>query len=428
MFFIMEGNVKNKILAIVLLVCFLCLSACSEKTSMEKYLESEGTKIATSKPEKLVNKNYDDLTNSEKEQLKYFNDGYTLMGELTKDAFEWVLYKYGEKFKVINAEKFLNENLERFQEAYLASNMVRNYVVINNILYFFISETKDVYAIDLDNPTIEQYIDGSQFENYAIYDNSIMLKHKNKLVFICTCEEWDNVIEVDTDNTIPKLEYKGRCSHFITPSSEYTDFNFVPIDDDNYRITEYGEDIVHNFNAYSSYNLSLKDYNITDVVEFPEIEFDEKNTWDYIDEKPIGYFYRDNKDVLFSFINKNEVNQISGLDEWSVTILKSDSDKNKEVVHKKLENFKISESETSEYKARLKDSKLSNDWLFFETDDDDLFYFFDSDTLCDARNYVIDYVDLWNVYYTGYKGSEKIFKSKPINDFKKNIYHCEIEM
>lgn len=350
------------------------------------------------------------------------------MGELTKDAFEWVLYKYGEKFKVINAEKFLNENSERFQEAYLASNMVRNYVVINNILYFFISETKDVYAIDLDNPTIEQYIDGSQFENYAIYDNSIMLKHKNKLVFICTCEEWDNVIEVDTDNTIPKLEYKGRCSRFITPSSEYTDFNFVPIDDDNYRITEYGEDIVHNFNAYSSYNLSLKDYNITDVVEFPEIEFDEKNTWDYIDEKPIGYFYRDNKDVLFSFINKNEVNQISGLDEWSATILKSDSDKNKEVVHKKLENFKISESETSEYKARLKDSKLSNDWLFFETDDDDLFYFFDSDTLCDARNYVIDYVDLWNVYYTGYKGSEKIFKSKPINDFKKNIYHCEIEM
>lgn len=395
---------------------------------MEKYLESEGTKIATSKPEKLVNKNYDDLTNSEKEQLKYFNDGYTLMGELTKDAFEWVLYKYGEKFKVINAEKFLNENSERFQEAYLASNMVRNYVVINNILYFFISETKDVYAIDLDNPTIEQYIDGSQFENYAIYDNSIMLKHKNKLVFICTCEEWDNVIEVDTDNTIPKLEYKGRCSRFITPSSEYTDFNFVPIDDDNYRITEYGEDIVHNFNAYSSYNLSLKDYNITDVVEFPEIEFDEKNTWDYIDEKPIGYFYRDNKDVLFSFINKNEVNQISGLDEWSATILKSDSDKNKEVVHKKLENFKISESETSEYKARLKDSKLSNDWLFFETDDDDLFYFFDSNTLCDARNYVIDYVDLWNVYYTGYKGSEKIFKSKPINDFKKNIYHCEIEM
>lgn len=395
---------------------------------MEKYLESEGTKIATSKPEKLVNKNYDDLTNSEKEQLKYFNDGYTLMGELTKDAFEWVLYKYGEKFKVINAEKFLNENSERFQEAYLASNMVRNYVVINNILYFFISETKDVYAIDLDNPTIEQYIDGSQFDNYAIYDNSIMLKHKNKLVFICTCEEWDNVIEVDTDNTIPKLEYKGRCSRFITPSSEYTDFNFVPIDDDNYRITEYGEDIVHNFNAYSSYNLSLKDYNITDVVEFPEIEFDEKNTWDYIDEKPIGYFYRDNKDVLFSFINKNEVNQISGLDEWSATILKSDSDKNKEVVHKNLENFKISESETSEYKARLKSSKLSNDWLFFETDDDDLFYFFDSNTLCDARNYVIDYVDLWNVYYTGYKDSEKIFKSKPINEFKKNIYHCEIEM
>lgn len=395
---------------------------------MEKYLESEGTKIATSKPEKLVSKNYDDLTNSEKEQLKYFNDGYTLMGELTKDAFEWVLYKYGEKFKVINAEKFLNKNSERFQEAYLASNMVRNYVVINNILYFFISETKDVYAIDLDNPTIEQYIDGSQFENYAIYDNSIMLKHKNKLVFICTCEEWDNVIEVDTDNTIPKLEYKGRCSLFITPSSEYNDFNFVPIDDDNYRITEYGEDIVHNFNAYSSYNLSLKDYNITDVVEFPEIEFDEKNTWDYIDEKPIGYFYRDNKDVLFSFINKNEVNQISGLDEWSATILKSDSDKNKEVVHKKLENFKISESETSEYKARLKSSKLSNDWLFFETDDDDLFYFFDSNTLCDARNYVIDYVDLWNVYYTGYKGSKKIFKSKPINDFKKNIYHCEIEM
>lgn len=395
---------------------------------MEKYLESEGTKIATSKPEKLVSKNYDDLTNSEKEQLKYFNDGYTLMGELTKDAFEWVLYKYGEKFKVINAEKFLNKNSERFQEAYLASNMVRNYVVINNILYFFISETKDVYAIDLDNPTIEQYIDGSQFENYAIYDNSIMLKHKNKLVFICTCEEWDNVIEVDTDNTIPKLEYKGRCSRFITPSSEYNDFNFVPIDDDNYRITEYGEDIVHNFNAYSSYNLSLKDYNITDVVEFPEIEFDEKNTWDYIDEKPIGYFYRDNKDVLFSFINKNEVNQISGLDEWSATILKSDSDKNKEVVHKKLENFKISESETSEYKARLKSSKLSNDWLFFETDDDDLFYFFDSNTLCDARSYGIDYVDLWNVYYTGYKGSEKIFKSKPINEFKKNIYHCEIEM
>ena len=134
------------------------------------------------------------------------------------------------------------------------------------------------------------------------------------------------------------------------------------------------------------------------------------------------------EDVLFSFINKNEVNQISGLDEWSETILKSDSDKNKEVVHKKLENFKISESETSEYKARLKDSKLSNDWLFFETDDDDLLYFFDSNTLCDARNYVIDYVDLWNVYYTGYKGSEKIFKSNPINDFRKNIYHCEIEM
>ena len=63
-----------------------------------------------------------------------------------------------------------------------------------------------------------------------------MLKHKKKLVFICTCEEWNNIVEVDTTKSTPKLEYKGKCDTVTIPGDEWNQFNFIPIDEDNYRI------------------------------------------------------------------------------------------------------------------------------------------------------------------------------------------------
>ena len=155
------------------------------------------------------------------------------------------------------------EKKDKFKDAYADGETIGNYIVMDNFLYFFISKTKDVCRINLDDCTIQTYIDGSEFEDYAVYDNSIMLKHKKKLVFICTCEEWNNIVEVDTTKSTPKLEYKGKCDTVTIPGDEWNQFNFIPIDEDNYRITEYKDGIVSDLTAYCSYNFSLNDYKIT---------------------------------------------------------------------------------------------------------------------------------------------------------------------
>ena len=113
------------------------------------------------------------MSDSEKKQLKYYNDGYTFIAQLSYDQ-KWLLYKYGELYKVIDASDFYLEKKDKFKDAYADGETIGNYIVMDNFLYFFISKTKDVCRINLDDCTIQTYIDGSEFEDYAVYDNSIM--------------------------------------------------------------------------------------------------------------------------------------------------------------------------------------------------------------------------------------------------------------
>ncbi len=426
------------IFVMIFLIC--CMTACENKgtvqetssiTNTKNTSNTESSNVETTVEEtktsyNLIDKSRDDLSDSEKKQLKYYNDGYTFIAQLSYDQ-KWLLYKYGELYKVIDASDFYLEKKDKFKDAYADGETIGNYIVMDNFLYFFISKTKDVCRINLDDCTIQTYIDGSEFEDYAVYDNSIMLKHKKKLVFICTCEEWNNIVEVDTTKSTPKLEYKGKCDTVTIPGDEWNQFNFIPIDEDNYRITEYKDGIVSDLTAYCSYNFSLKDYKITDVVNFPNIEYDEDNWQDYINEASLGYFYRDNKDILFSYIPKSGVNDISGRTEKSCAILKSDSKGNKELLNGDVGYFTLGISTTDDKISQLSFSKLSDEWFLFYEQGYDLLYFFDDNKLYEIEENV-KYADLWNVYLYQYDESTELFYiSKPIKELKSKIYESKDE-
>ena len=426
------------IFVMIFLIC--CMTACENKgtvqetssiTNTKNTSNTESSNVETTVEEtktsyNLIDKSRDDLSDSEKKQLKYYNDGYTFIAQLSYDQ-KWLLYKYGELYKVIDASDFYLEKKDKFKDAYADGETIGNYIVMDNFLYFFISKTKDVCRINLDDCTIQTYIDGSEFEDYAVYDNSIMLKHKKKLVFICTCEEWNNIVEVDTTKSTPKLEYKGKCDTVTIPGDEWNQFNFIPIDEDNYRITEYKDGIVSDLTAYCSYNFSLKDYKITDVVNFPNIEYDEDNWQDYINEASLGYFYRDNKDILFSYIPKSGVNDISGRTEKSCAILKSDSKGNKELLNGDVGYFTLGISTTDDKISQLSFSKLSDEWFLFYEQGYDLLYFFDDNKLYEIEENV-KYADLWNVYLYQYDESTELFYiSKQIKELKSKIYESKDE-
>lgn len=426
------------IFVMIFLIC--CMTACENKGTVQEPSSITNTKntsntessnvettVEETKPSyNLIDKSRDDLSDSEKKQLKYYNDGYTFIAQLSYDQ-KWLLYKYGELYKVIDASDFYLEEEDKFKDAYADGEDVKNYLVMDNFLYFFVSKTKDVYRINLEDCTIQTYIEGSQFEDYAVYNNSIMLKHANKLVFICTCLEWDNVVEVDTTKSEPTLDYKGKCDTITVPGDEWEQFNFIPIDEDNYRVTEYKDGVVSKLTSYCSYNFSLKDYKITDVVNFPNIEYDEDNWQDYINEASLGYFYRDNKDILFSYIPKSGVNDISGRTEKSCAILKSDSKGNKELLNGDVGYFTLGISTTDDKISQLSFSKLSDEWFLFYEQGYDLLYFFDDNKLYEIEEDV-KYADLWNVYLYQYDESTELFYiSKPIKELKSKIYESKDE-
>lgn len=409
------------------------INTAEETSKIQQIVETKESSSNDKTEFELTDKSYDDLTSEEKEQLKYYNDGYTFIGNVLDDKNEkWFLYKYGELFKVIDISSFVDNEKPTYEEYHLNHNDIRNYVVIGNSLYFFISETKDVYRINFDDLKIQKYIDGEEFEEYTVYNNSVMLKHNNNLLFICTCKDWNNVLEVDTTKGNPNLNYKGKSDTILEPGDDWYEFNFIPLDKDNYRITQCGYDIVDSLSSYYSYNFSLNDYKITDIRQFPEIEFDEEHWQNYVEEDSLGYFYRDNKDILFSYVRTESINNISGRSEWSSSILKSDSDKNKNFLSEDLPYFySDSNSDGFSYKCyTLNNSKLSNDWFYFFADGHDLIYFFDDNILCDINDCSVKYIDLWNVYYEESIGNyaldySLIYSSKAITDFKNNLYQGE---
>lgn len=439
---------KKNILILMSILMFFSLSACEsnkiepgntintseEISKTQQVIETQEDSSDEKTEFELTDKSYDDLTAEEKEQLKYYNDGYTFIGNvLDYTNKKWFLYKYGELFKVIDNSSFVDNEKAKLNEYDLRSNVIRNYVVIGNNLYFFISDTKDVYRINFDNLKIQKYIEGEKFDEYTTYDNSVMLKHNNNLLFICTCKDWNNVLEVDTTNDSPTLNYKGKCDTILEPGDDWSEFNFIPIDKDNYRITQYGYDIRDSITSYYSYNFSLNDYKITDIRQFPEIEFDEEHWQNYVNEDSLGYFYRDNKDILFSYIRNESINNISGRSEWSVSILKSDSDKNKNFLSENLPYFYSDANSygSSGKRSFLNKSKLSNDWFYFYANGHNLIYFFDDNTLCDINDCDVKYIDLWNVYYLETIGNNYsfdctvVYSSKAITDFKNNLYQGE---
>lgn len=167
------------IFVMIFLIC--CMTACENKgtvqetssiTNTKNTSNTESSNVETTVEEtktsyNLIDKSRDDLSDSEKKQLKYYNDGYTFIAQLSYDQ-KWLLYKYGELYKVIDASDFYLEKKDKFKDAYADGETIGNYIVMDNFLYFFISKTKDVCRINLDDCTIQTYIDGSEFEDYAV--------------------------------------------------------------------------------------------------------------------------------------------------------------------------------------------------------------------------------------------------------------------
>lgn len=426
---------KKCISLLLVILTIFGLSACTKSGVSVKSSPESVDKPSESSSEiendlfELTDRNYNDLSEDEKEQLMYYNDGYTFIANILDYSDEyWYIYKYGKLFKVIDITNFVNNEQQKYEEVHIDDNTIKNYVVIDNYLYFFISETKDVYRINFENPTVEKYIDGKEFEEYAIYNNSVMLKHNDNLLFLCTCKDWNNVIEVDTTVENPELKYMGKTESIIDPGDKWEKFNFIPIDTNNYRITDFGDNVAtDSLTDFYNYNFSLTDYKITDIRQFPSIEFDEEHWQNYVEENSIGYFFRDDKELLYSYINTEYENDINGTSEFRSSILKSDSDSNKDFLCKDVPHFNI-DNDSDDFKMYLLyNSKLSNDWLYFNTDKYDLIYFFDEKILCETKDCSAKYVDLWNVYYETNKDNHLIYESKPIEDFKDNIFQGSTE-
>ncbi|RGF32986.1 hypothetical protein DW063_10665 [Ruminococcus sp. AF43-11] len=141
-----------------------------------------------------------------------------------------------------------------------------------------------------------------------------------------------------------------------------------------------------------------------------------------MDEESLGYFYRDNKDILFSYILKSDTNDISGRTERSCAILKSNSNGNKDLLNGNVGCFTLKISYTVDKISQLNSSKLSEDWFLFNGEGKDLIYFFDDNELYEIDGYV-SYADLWNVYLNQYDENTKLnYISKPIRNLKSNIY------
>ncbi len=426
---------KKYISILLLILMFFSLTACESKkiepdntintaeetSKIQQIVETKESSSNDKTEFELTDKSYDDLTLDEKEQLKYYNDGYTFIANFWNNM--WYVYKYGELFKVIDTTNLRDELPELYEE----NINFDNYLVIDNCLYFFVRKTNDVFKIDFDILKVEKYISGEEFKDYTTVDNCVMLKHNKNLFFVLTCAEWNNIIEIDTTKDTPTLDYKGKGDNLVKPGDVFEKFEFIPIDSNNYRVTE----AINNI----SYNYSLENYMITEKCEFPNIGYDEDNWQDYLHEKTIGYFYREGKDYNYSFISKTRENELNGKEEHSSEILKADSKKNKSILAEKLPFFNFEDTYTDTTIKRLSCSKLSNEWLYFVADyqrgNNNLIYFFDDNLLCDTSslNYTIEYVDLWNVYYMDSKEENYILyyyiQAKPINDFKSSIYMGE---
>lgn len=359
----------------------------------------------------LVDRDYDDLSDDEKEQIKYFNDGYTFLASPYSD--KWYLYKYGELFRVIDVDI-------QCPELFTDKCFDENYVIINDCLYFCAFENTngysyeaDIYQFNFTTSKVKKYIEKQRFDEYATHGVH-MLKHNSSLVFLCECNEWSNIVEVDTNSETPTLELKKQIDVFIDSVDRYNNYyymDFIPVDKDNYRVIQITS------NNEFSVNFSLTDYDLSDCLYFER---------DLL--PPIGFFYRNGKNI--SYVNNTEevINKINGKRTHKSTIEQIDSTGKIKIIGENLPYFISTSSDSYCYNT----SKLSEDWIIFDstylystinggesTLGKSFVYYFDDKLLCEL-NESPEKVDLWNVYYDGsYESPEKI------TSFKENVYSSE---
>lgn len=377
---------------------------------------SESTdSLSTESTIELSDRDYGDLSDDEKEQLKYFNDGYTFLSRNSKD--KWFLYKYGSLFRVIDVNSQCPE-LKSYD-----STVEKNYVVINDSLYFCVFDNQsgysykdtNIYRYNFISQKVEKYIDKEQFKEFAT-KGVHMLKHNNNLVFICECNDWSNVVEVDTNKEKPEVEFKKQIETLIESihngnSNYYMDF--IPIDNDTYRVIQ----ITSQYQF--SVSFSLIDYSYSDELHF-KVGTD----------GAIGYFYRDGQNLVYVSYFEEEINKINGNKTHKTTIEERNSNGNNKVIKDKLPYF-IS---TTDDNYCYHDSYLSKDWLVFNalyfyknapdsssgqgTLGKKFIYFFNDELLCTLDDAVK--VDLWNAYFNG-----KYDSPTKINSFKNSVFESE---
>lgn len=361
---------------------------------------------------KLVDRPYSDLSDEEKDQLKYFNDGYTFLA--TPNSEKWYLYKYGELFRVIDV-------VTQCPELYTFKNFDENYVVIDNCMYFCVNENThgntrgysyeaDIYKYDFSSNLVEKYIAKEEFNEFAT-QGIHMLKHNDNLVFICECNDWSNIVEVNTKSN-PKLVHKKKTEIIIESENNYDVYfymDFIPIDKDNYRIIQ-----VTNNTSFSR-NFSLIDYSYSDEKDLKR------------EKTVIGYFYRNNENLSYMSNSEVVINEVNGKETHKSSIKMIDSSGNIETIKDGLP-FIISESSDN---LCYIDSKLSNDWIVFQSyyrfktnvDGESTLlstfvYYFKDKLLCQINE--TGKIDLWNIY------SGTLNRPIKIIDCKENIYKSDL--
>lgn len=409
----------KKYLSLLVIFVAIFLTACQNKPSTSINSDTNNSDISMSSETEsikntensisdvnLTDRSYDDLSEKEKRQLKYFNDGYTFF---YRGNGTWYLYKYGELFKTFDGNT-------KFPEAdnYLYDT-TDTYIVINNALYFTLtssglneSDQVDVFKFDFSTNEVTKYIDRTSFKEYSI-GRIQMLKHNDKLVFLCPATSWYNIIEVDTKNISPKLEYKQKSEtieKYEDTSYSYYYNKYIPIDSDNYKIINYD-----NTKGYICKNLSLVDYSVKDETSY---EYDSANG------DIIGCFYQEQGPISYSYeVVDEETNQLTGEKERKNKILSWTPNDNSKIRGEHFPQFATN-------KEIAKQSVLSEDWLIFfaysyYTNGNDsnsispFIYYFNDNKLCTMGLYTS--FDLWNAYDD--------VKPTKLDSFINNVYKLE---
>ena len=216
----------------------------------------------------------DNVSIAEEDALKYYNDGYTIVGNS-------IFYLGEHKFDV---------DFSSVSDTYGLANLdLSQYVLVDD--YIYVLSTKygcdHFFArISTKDGCIENLIDYSELLEYGY--GFTMFKQGNTLKILAYAKGWSNLLTIDTDDPT-RIIYDGK----IKESKSFSIIN--PINENMCAIKK------------SKYDIAIINVNTFDIIK----EFSIEGNINYKD-KILGDFYRDDEYVIFTEERKEIANNIRG--------------------------------------------------------------------------------------------------------------------